>query len=201
MPDIEWINESALFLHVIAAIGLASAGVVQIAAGVRVRRAGTGTELASWARFARVMGPVAGISAALSLFTGGHLAGVGWGFDHPFVTLGTAALVLLAPVGPMVGGARLKRLAAAADELGTTEISQVVANQATDTTLWGAVHSQVGLAVGFVWIMTNKPGWAATAVALVVAFAAGWATGFWAAGADHSDDASDRDGARVPAGA
>lgn len=177
MLDVEWINEAALFLHVIAAIGLTSAGVVQVAASVRVRRATTGIELASWARFARGMGPIAAISAALSLFTGGHLAGVAWGFDHPFVTLGTAAIFLLAPVGPMLGGARLRRLAAAADEAGNGPVSAELAERAADPVLWGAVYSQVGLAVGFVWIMTNKPGWVATAIVLLATFVAGWLVG------------------------
>lgn len=177
MLDVEWINEAALFLHVVAAIGLSSAGVVQVAASMRVRRAGTGRELASWARFARGMGPIAAISAALSLFTGGHLAGVAWGFEHPFVTLGTAAIFLLAPIGPMLGGARLRRIAAAADEVGNGPLPADLAERAADPVLWGAVYSQVGLAVGFVWIMTNKPGWVATAAVLLGTFVAGWLVG------------------------
>jgi hypothetical protein len=177
MLDVEWINQSALFLHILAAIGLTSAGVVQVAAGMRVTQAATGRELASWSRFARGMGPLAIVSAVLSLFTGGHLAGVGWGFDHPFVTLATIAIVLLAPVGPMVGGARLRRLADAGVDLGDAPVPSELRTQAADPVLWGAVHSQVGLAVGFVWIMTNKPGWLTTALVLLGTFAAGWLAG------------------------
>lgn len=177
MLDVEWINQTALFLHILAAIGLTSAGVVQVVAGTRVTQASSGRELASWARFARGMGPLAIVSATLSLFTGGHLAGVGWGFDHPFVTLASAAILVLAPVGPMVGGARLRRLATAGDDLGDGPVTAEIRSRAGDPVLWGAVHSQVGLAVGFVWIMTNKPGWIATAAVLLGTFAAGWLAG------------------------
>lgn len=177
------IDESSLFLHVLAAIGLVGGGLVQVLAGVRVRAAVTGQEIAAWAGFARSAGALIGVSALVSLLTGGHLAGAVWttettsGFSRPFITLGVIGLVLLAPVGPMVGGKRLRRLAEAATSVGADAAPSSLLARARGAGLWGPVHSLVGVGVGFVALMVYKPGWIVGAVLLLGTFAAGWVAG------------------------
>ena len=75
------LDTTSLFLHVLAAIGVAAGGLLQIVAGSRVRSATSGRELADWVGFVRTGGMVTLVSAAVSLLTGGHLAGAVWG-DH-----------------------------------------------------------------------------------------------------------------------
>lgn len=182
------VDISALFLHVLAAIGLLAGGTVQVLAGSRVRSASTAAELATWARFARRAGRLIVVSAFISLMTGGHLAGAVWttetrsGFSLPFISLGAAGLLLLAPVGPMVGGARLRRLAEQADTVGEVALPSPLAADATSPTLWGAVYSLVGVGIGLVALMVYKPGWVAGSVLLIVSFAAGWLAGALGAG-------------------
>jgi hypothetical protein len=177
------IDSSSLFLHVLAAIGLVSGGVVQVLAGVRVRAAITGDEIASWAAFARQAGLLIVGSAVLLLMTGGHLAGAIWtnearsGFSYPFITLGAAGLLLLASVGPMLGGAKLRRLVARAEESDGDGASVELLSQARAPSLWGPLHSLVGVGIGLVALMTYKPGWAVGALLLVATFALGWAGG------------------------
>lgn len=177
------VDTTSLFLHVLAAIGIVGGGLVQVLAGARVRAATTGRDLATWAGFARTAGVLIAGSAVVSLLTGGHLAGAVWtteassGFAQPFITLGAAGLVLLAPVGPMVGGARLRRLAAAAAEVGDAVAPPALLADARSPALWGPVHSLVGVGVGLVALMVYKPTWVAGVLLLVVTFAAGWAAG------------------------
>lgn len=177
------LDTTSLFLHVLAAIGMVGGGIVQVLAGTRVRAAGTASEIAAWAGFARTAGFLIAGSAVVSLLTGGHLAGAVWttesqsGFAHPFITLGAVGLVLLGPVGPMIGGARLRRLEAAAREHGGTAAPAEVLAAARSPALWGPVHSLVGVGVGFVALMTYKPGWLAGAALLLVTFALGWLAG------------------------
>lgn len=177
------IDTTSLFLHVLAAIGMVAGGLVQVLAGVRVRAARTGHELATWARFARQAGLLIAGSAVVSLMTGGHLAGAVWtteeqsGFSYPFITLGAIGLVLLAPVGPMLGGPKLKRLAATGDACGADGIAPAERAHATSPALWGPVHSLLGVGIGFVALMTYKPGWLAGTVLLLVTFAGGWLAG------------------------
>ncbi|WP_052666350.1 hypothetical protein [Nitriliruptor alkaliphilus] len=176
------IDTTSLFLHVLAAIGMVGGGIVQVLAGVRVRGATTGRDLASWARFTRSAGVLIAFSALLSLMTGGHLAGAVWGgdaggFSNPFITLGVVGLLLLAPVGPMIGGARLRRLAEAGDEAGDAPVTTELRSQAASPMLWGPVHSLVGVGVGLVALMVYKPSWGAGTALLVLTFAAGWLAG------------------------
>lgn len=176
------IDTSSLFLHVLAAIGLVGGGVVQILAGGRVRAATTGHDIAMWAGFTRGAGRLIAGSAVLSLLTGGHLAGAVWGgsaggFANPFITLGVVGLVVLAPVGPMVGGARLRRLVEAATAAGHDTAPTQVRTDARASALWGPVHSLFGVGVGLVALMVYKPSWTTGAVVLVLSFAAGWLVG------------------------
>lgn len=167
----------ALFLHILAAAGMIAGGVVQVFTSARLPRARTTSELVSWATFARSAGPLILASAAISLFTGGHLAGLRWTFSHPFVTLGAAGLLLLAPIGPMMGGARLRRLAEAAREAPDGPVPDELRAAAADPSLWGPVYSLVGVSIGFLWIMSTKPDWVPAAIALLLTFGLGWVAG------------------------
>ena len=176
------IDTTSLFLHVLAAIGILAGGTVQVLARHRVRAAATGRDLATWAGFARHGGIITLTSAAVSLLTGGHLAGAVWGgerggFANPFISLGLLGLLLLAPVGPVMGGARLRRLVREGDRLGGEPVPADLCADANAPILWGAVHSLVGVAVGLVALMVYKPGWLSGATILVLSFGAGWAVG------------------------
>lgn len=177
------IDETSLFLHVLAAVGMIGGGITQVMAGHRLRAADAASEIASWARFARAAGWLIAASAGVLLLTGGHLAGAVWtteqtsGFSFPFITLGMIGLVLLAPVGPMLGGARLRRVAERADEAPDGRASDELRAAACAPSLWGPVHSLPGVGVGFVALMTYKPGWLAGAAILVITFALGWLAG------------------------
>lgn len=177
------IDTSSLFLHVLGAMGILGGAIVQALAGARVRAAVTGRDIATWAGFARSAGALIGVSALVSLLTGGHLAGAVWttetssGFSEPFITLGIIGLVLLAPIGPMVGGKRLRHLAREGESVGAETAPANLVAHARGANLWGPVHSLLGVGVGFVALMVYKPGWVVGAVLLVVTFAAGWVAG------------------------
>jgi hypothetical protein len=181
------IDTSSLFLHILAAIGILGGGIVQIVAGFRLRTAATARELATWARFTGGAGRLVFASAAVSLLTGGHLAGAVWttdarsGFSFPFITIGMAGLLLLAPIGPMLGGSRLRRLAEAAESAGDGRAPEGLLADARSPRLWGPIYSLVGIGIGFEAIMVYKPDWGAGAALLVATFAAGWGAGAAAA--------------------
>jgi Predicted integral membrane protein (DUF2269) len=181
------IDTSSLFLHVLGAIGIVGGGLAQVLAGARLRVAATGAQIAAWARFTRTAGLLIAGSAVISLLSGGHLAGAVWttdarsGFSYPFITLGLAGLMLLAPVGPMLGGARLRRITEAAQATGDAAASREVLDAVRSARLWGPIHSLVGVGIGLVALMVYKPGWIAGAVLLVVTFAGGWIAGSVAA--------------------
>lgn len=175
-----FLDQTSLVLHVLAAAGLVSGATVQIFAGNRLRIADTAEAIARWARFARSAGPLLIGSAVVSFVTGSHMAGSVWttesvsGFSHPFITLGAAALVLLAPIGAMIGGPRLRRLANDAD---AGEETAALQERARSAGLWGPIYSLLGVSIGLIWVMSAKPSWAVTALILVGTFGVGWAVG------------------------
>lgn len=181
-----FVDTSSLVLHVLAATAMVGGGIVQVMAGARVRSSTTAHDLAQWASFTRAGGLVVAGAAVVSLLTGGHLAGAVWGgdrggFENPFITLGMIALLLLAPIGPMVGGARLRRMVEAAGSAGDGSLGADLRERACASALWGPIHSLPGVAVGFVWLMIAKPGWGLGVAGLLITFAAGWAVGVWVA--------------------
>ncbi|MBY5164062.1 hypothetical protein [Salsipaludibacter albus] len=177
------IDQLSLFLHVLAAIGLVGGGIMQVMVGARLRRATTAADIARWGSFAQTAGVLMIVSAVVSLLTGGHLAGAVWttdersGFSYPFITLGMAALVVLAPVGPMLGGGRLRRIVERTHRRETAADLNALQADVRSSSVWGPVHSLVGVGVGLVWVMTAKPGWLATAVVLLGSFVLGWISG------------------------
>ena len=177
------IDTSSLFLHVLAAIGIVAGGIVQVFAGARLRAATTGPDIVTWAAFTRSAGLLTAGSAVVSLMTGGHLAGAVWtteaqsGFSHPFITLGVVGLLALVPIGPMLGGARLRRLTREADGIGDAAAPGGVLAAARSPGLWGPVHSLVGVGIGLVALMVYKPDWVTGAMLLLATFALGWLAG------------------------
>ncbi len=176
------VDTTSLFLHILAAIGMVGGGLVQVLAGSRLRAAGTGAAIGQWARFTRSAGTLIAASAVVSLLSGGHLAGAVWGgdeggFANPFITLGVIGLVVLAPIGPMVGGARLRALVEAGEAVGDAPAPTALVADARAPGVWGPVHSLVGVGVGLVALMVYKPGWVVGTLVLVITFGAGWVAG------------------------
>lgn len=181
------LDQLSLFLHVSAAAFMIAGGLVQVMTGARLRNATTLEGIAQWASLARSGGWVTLGAAVVSLFTGGHLAGAVWGgeaggFANPFITVGAVGLLLLAPVGPMVGGAKLRQLQEDTRHQDTAGDLAALQKAARAPALWGPVHSLVGVSLGLIWVMLDKPSWLVTAAVLVATFALGWLSGVVVAG-------------------
>lgn len=181
------VDQVSLFLHVVAAAFMVGGGTVQVVTGVRLRRATTTEDIAQWASLVRTGGWITLGAAVVSLFTGGHLAGAVWGgeaggFANPFITMGMAGLLLLAPVGPMLGGSKLRTLLEHTRHSDTASNVAALRRAANSPTLWGPVHSLVGVALGLIWVMQHKPSWLASGLVLLGSFAVGWLSGVLVAG-------------------
>ncbi len=187
------IDTTSLFVHILAAMGMVGGGIAQVLAGSRLRSAATTRAVVEWAGFTRTAGLLVAASAVLSLLTGGHMAGAVWttetssGFANPFITLGTVAVLLLAPIGPMVGGRILRSVVADAGTADDSAVPTDLRARITSANLWGPVHSLLGVGTGLVAVMVYKPGWVVTAVVLLVTFALGWAAGVLVAGRTSTD--------------
>jgi hypothetical protein len=167
--------EPVLFLHVVAAATLVGTMLVELFAGVQLRRAEDLRAVRTWTGFSRPMIPLSGAAWLLLLMSGGHMAGVQWSFAEGWITVSAVALLVAAAAGPLLHGRRLKALGKAAE--GDGPVGPELRARLHDPVLWASVHGQIGVAVGFIYAMTNKTGFLGTALALVLPGAVGAVAG------------------------
>lgn len=167
--------EPVLFLHVVAAATLVGTMLVELFAGVQLRRAEDLRAVRTWTGFSRPMIPLSGAAWLLLLMSGGHMAGVQWSFAEGWITVSAVALLVAAAAGPLLHGRRLKALGKAAE--GDGPVGPELRARLHDPVLWASVHGQIGVAVGFIYAMTNKTGFLGTTLALVLPGAVGAVAG------------------------
>jgi hypothetical protein len=168
---------TSLFLHLVGAILLFSAAVLTHFVGAKLRKATTVQEVRLWLGFARGAQPLFPIGGIILLLTGLHLAGAGWDFRQPWILVGLVVLLILLPMGPLVQRPRFMAIgmAAATAEPGPVppSLSEAILNPFT----WRYLSGTTGLALGQLWIMTQKPGWTGALVAPLVLGVIGWIYG------------------------
>ena len=156
----------ALFVHMIGLIALFSGLVLLQRGGVRLRTAASWEEARVWLGLMR---PVGGMFLAGSVFllaTGVYMARLEWTQSTPWVVVAEVVVVTFALVGALVGRglARMGRKA--------RERSGMVGRDERDVlrapAIWASIFAMNGGAMGVVWLMTTKPGWAVSIAVPVI---------------------------------
>ena|ERR1700722_7331134 len=143
-----------LFVHVVSALGIFAALILEAAALVRLRRAMSASEARGWIEFAPGMPALAIGSLVFLLLSGIVMTGQmsGWMLAWPRVALG--ALILLGPLGA-VSGRRMRaiRQACAATNRNESELL----GKLRDPFLKFSMNIRIALVIGIVLLMTAKP--------------------------------------------
>lgn len=158
-----------LFIHVLSAIAVCVALVLEGAILVRIRSAQNAGQLQFPVRAFRRLGPVYGIAFAGILLGGIYLAAA-LQIRAPWVPLALGATLLFLAVGGIVTGKRMSRLRRGLSEQKSFEsLSQIVAGNS----LVLSYGFRAGLLVGILFLMTATPPLLASVLALSVTSAAG----------------------------
>jgi hypothetical protein len=166
-----------LYAHLLALfIGIGAASVL-LACLVQLRAAQTLAEAGPW-------GAVAGKTARafpvaiLGLFlTGAYMTTDVWSWSTGWIDVSIAGLVVLALQGPLVAERTAKKLEGALHANGPGPLGEEARRMTRHPGLWVAEFSNIGVVLGVVWNMTQKPGtWSAIA-AVVIGYAVGAALG------------------------
>jgi hypothetical protein len=173
------VYEPILFVHVAAAAVLIGTMLVEVLAGVQLRRAGDLRAVRTWVGFVRPMTAISGAAWLLLLMSGGHLAGVRWSFSDGWITVSAIGLLVAASVGPLVHGRRLKAIGE--DAAGDGAVPADLRRRIADPVLWASVHALIGVGLGFIYAMTNKTDFVGTTLALVLPAVVGAVVGVLAA--------------------
>jgi hypothetical protein len=160
-----------LYLHVLAALLLASAFTVEILSLWRMRATTNVREARLWVELTGKLPILVGISGLVLLFSGGYLTArmAAWTLAWPRAAV--AGLLLMAPLGA-VSGRRLRRIRKML--IGETNPS-AVAGALNDLFLTFSLSLRLWLLGGIVLLMTVRPGEAASITILAASAVIGLA--------------------------
>jgi hypothetical protein len=156
----------ALFIHLLGMLTLFTAMAIVQRTGARMRTASTVEELRLWLSLARTTGPMWPSSLVFILGSGLYLAGTGFSFETPFVVTAIVTILVIGVVGGAFVGRGMAAMGQAAGSAGG--LTPQLREQVTSPPLWIAATTLNGLALGVLWIMVDKPGWAQS-IGVVVA--------------------------------
>lgn len=162
-----------LYVHLLALFVGIGAGAVLVVCLVRLRRAGTLAEALPWATVAAGTDRIFPVSVLALFGSGAYMTSDVWTWGTGWIDAGLGGLVLLALQGPLVGGRRAKRLEHALRENGPGRLEERAHRAARQPALWLSELSNLGVVLGVVWDMTEKPALGAAIAAIVVGYAVG----------------------------
>jgi hypothetical protein len=163
-----------LFLHVLAAMGVAAAVSQLIHGEIMAQSAHTPAELQSiGTRELRTASALKALVPVLAA-TGLYMAWAAWSLRAPWVILALLTLAYLAISGPLIFGRRMQRAIDVAQAAGS--ITPAVRDILHDPMFTMLKHTRVALLVMLIFLMTVKPGLAGTLAGLTAAVVLGAAS-------------------------
>ena len=162
-----------LYVHLLALFVGIGAGSVLLTCLFQLRAARTLEQAVPWGM---VSGKVAKLFpvAILGLFgTGAYMTSDFWTWGTPWIVLGIVGLVVLGAQGGGIAEHTAKKLQAAMMANGPGPLGAEARRMTLHPGLWVVELSNLGLVLGIVWNMTEKPGWGGSIAALLVGYAVG----------------------------
>jgi hypothetical protein len=162
-----------LYLHLLSLFIGIGAGSVLLTCLFQLKAARTVEQAVPWgivsAKVARLF-PV----AILGLFlTGAYMTHKFWTWGTPWIVIAILGLVLLGAQGGGIAERTAKKLQAAMMANGPGPLGPEARRLTLHPGLWVVELSNLGLVLGIVWNMTEKPGWGGAIAAAVIGYAVG----------------------------
>ena len=156
-----------LYIHLLALfVGVGAAAIV-LACLIQLRGAQTLADAVPWGRVAGKTARAFPV-AILGLFgTGAYMTSDVWTWSTRWIDVSIAGLVVLTLQGPLVAERTAQKLEQALHANGPGPLGKHARRMARHPGLWVAELSNIGVVLGVVWDMTQKPG-TASAIAAVV---------------------------------
>jgi hypothetical protein len=173
----------SLFLHIVGALGLFAVLGLEWASLHHLRRAAEVAQAREWVRLLGAPRFLGGPAALIILATGIHMTATRWG-PQGWIVVGLAGMVLIAVLGPALGGRRvglIARALRAEDGL----ISQALRQRLHDPVLTLSLRLRIALFFGVVFIMSTQPGIVGALAAMAVALLVGLVAAFPAWSSDR----------------
>jgi len=166
-----------LFAHIVGAIGVFVSVGVWLFAALALRRAPQVGQVRALASLIQPSGVVAIVSILVLGVAGFYMGITAWGERATWIIVATLSLLLLAPFGAFVIDPRLRAVAKAAAEVPDGPLPAALAARTHDPLVGMGLTTYLGVLLGIVYLMTNKPSTGASIIVMVVAAAVGLAAG------------------------
>jgi hypothetical protein len=157
----------ALFLHVIGAIGYSGAVIITMLGLVALRRAQSVEQVRTIVGLVGLSDPVAIVGALLILTAGLYMTITVWGWQMGWINVALVTVVLTATLGVAVIESRRKAIARLVQE--DIPLEGELSNRIHDPVLGTALYTLIGLVIGILFLMTNKPTLEGSILTIVVA--------------------------------
>lgn len=168
----------ALFAHLVGVLSLFIGMGLQWVVIIGYRRAQSVSQMRLWSGLLRPVAMLGPVSAILILLAGGYMMFTTWGLNTPWIVVSIAAMLLMAALGMGITVRKLRAVSRAAMAHGESEaISPELRRRIYDPMLSISTYLASGIALGIVFLMTNKPGWLVSLVVVIVSMALGGITG------------------------
>ena len=162
-----------LYIHLLALFVGIGAGAVMLVCLFQLRAAQTLADAVPWGKVAGKTARAFPV-AILGLFgTGAYMTSDVWTWSTRWIDVSIAGLVLLALQGPLDAERTAHKLKRALQDNGPGPLGKEARRMARHPGLWVADLSNLGVVLGIVWIMTQKPGTASAIAAVVVGYLVG----------------------------
>ena len=168
-----------LYVHLLALFIGIGAGSVLLTCLFQIRAAGTVEQAVPWGI---VSGKVARLFpiAILGLFgTGAYMTSDFWTWNTSWIDVAIAGLVVITVQGAVIAERTAKKLEAALRANGPGPLGPEARRMRLHPGLWVIEFSNLGLVMGIVWIMTQKPGLGGSIAAAVGGYLVGVALALW----------------------
>jgi hypothetical protein len=167
----------ALFVHLLGVVTLFGGTVLLQRGAVRLRAATTVDEVRLWTGFLRPAGPMLPVALVILLASGLYMTARAWTVRTPFVAVSIITILGMAAGGAGIVGRRLRAIGRGAAAAGGGPIPPDLERLVRTPGPWIALSALNGAAVGVLWLMPNKPGWAASAAVVAIAVVIGGIVG------------------------
>ena len=162
-----------LYIHLLALLLGIGAGSVLLTCLFQLRAAGTVEQAVPWGI---VSGKVARLFpvAILGLFlTGAYMTHKLWTWNTAWIDVAIAGLVLLGVQGGGIAEHTAKKLQVAMMANGPGPLGPEARRMTLHPGLWVVELANLGIVLGIVWNMTEKPGWGESIASVLVGYAVG----------------------------
>ena len=182
----------ALFLHLAGVAGVFAGFGTWLYGVTALRRAKRVEQVRTLTGLITLSDPVTVGSILLLGIAGLYMAVTVWGLNVAWIDVATGGFLLIAPIGPLVIEPRMKLIATTAAAAVDGPIPTALATRVRDPMLGAAVHIDIALLLGVVFLMTNKPPLAESIAVMALAIALGLLSGvvLWWTGRRHAFEAA-----------